>query len=234
MNIIVAGASQGIGFEVVKKLAEEGNHRIIVLARTAEKLEDLVNEVEKINAGATVLPCVVDLEKPDFERVVVPFVNDNFQNVDVLLYNAGLLISKPFSGLDHTDFDRMFNVNVKGAFILIRVLLPLFSEGSHIVTSSSMGGFQGSAKFPGLSLYSASKGALAVLTECMAEEFKEKGVKCNSLALGAVQTEMLSKAFPGYTAPLMPEQMAAFIADFALNGHTYFNGKILPISLSTP
>ena len=97
-----------------------------------------------------------------------------------------------------------------------------------------MGGYQGSSKFPGLSLYSASKGALSILSECMAEELGEKGIKVNCLALGAAQTEMLEKAFPGYQAPLSANEMAEFISDFAINGHRYFNGKILPISVSTP
>jgi NAD(P)-dependent dehydrogenase (short-subunit alcohol dehydrogenase family) len=83
-------------------------------------------------------------------------------------------------------------------------------------------------------LYSASKGAVAVLTEAMAEEFKEKQIRVNCLAYGAVQTEMLAEAFPGYKAPLLPDDMAAFVSDFALNGHHFFNGKILPVSLSTP
>ncbi len=97
-----------------------------------------------------------------------------------------------------------------------------------------MGGVQGSEKFQGLSLYSASKAALAVFTECLAEELKTHNVKANALALGAVQTEMLSHAFPTYKAPLQASEMADYIADFALNGHQYYNGKILPVSLSTP
>ena len=117
---------------------------------------------------------------------------------------------------------------------MIRDLFPLFVKDSHIVNISSMGGYQGSAKFPGLSVYSAAKGAVAVLSECLAEEFKEQGIKVNALAIGAVQTEMLSQAFPGYMAPLQPDEMAEFIMDFALNGHRFFNGKILPVSVSTP
>jgi NAD(P)-dependent dehydrogenase (short-subunit alcohol dehydrogenase family) len=97
-----------------------------------------------------------------------------------------------------------------------------------------MGGFQGSAKFKGLSLYSASKGALAILTECMAEEFKEKNINVNCLALGSVQTEMLAKAFPGYKAQSSPAEMAEFIANFALNAYKQINGKIIPVSASTP
>jgi NAD(P)-dependent dehydrogenase (short-subunit alcohol dehydrogenase family) len=97
-----------------------------------------------------------------------------------------------------------------------------------------MGGFQGSAKFPGLSFYSASKAALCCLTECLATELKDKSIKMNALALGSVQTEMLDKAFPGYKAPVKAEEIAEFITDFAINGHRYVNGKVLPVSLSTP
>jgi len=134
---------------------------------------------------------------------------------------------------DH-DFERVFNVNVKSVFVLIQSLLPLFNRDAHIVNISSMGGFQGSAKFPGLSIYSASKGALAVLSECLAEEFKERNIKVNCLALGAVQTEMLANAFPGYQAPVIARDMAKFISDFAMNGHRFFNGKVIPVSIATP
>ena len=157
-----------------------------------------------------------------------------FKEVDILINNAGLLINKPFVELDEKDFDAMFNINVRSVFRLSRLLLPLFNRNAHILNISSMGGVQGSAKFPGLSLYSSSKGALAILTECLAEELKDLDIKVNCLALGAVRTEMLEKAFPGYEAPLSAGEMGSYIADFALHGHKYFNGKILPVSVSTP
>ena len=106
--------------------------------------------------------------------------------------------------------------------------------GSHVVTVSSMGGIQGSLKFPGLAAYSSSKGAVITLSELLAEEYKEQGVAFNVLALGAVQTEMLEEAFPGYQAPILPNEMANYIADFALNGNKYFNGKVIQVSSSTP
>jgi NAD(P)-dependent dehydrogenase (short-subunit alcohol dehydrogenase family) len=128
----------------------------------------------------------------------------------------------------------MFDVNVKAAFKMVRLLVPFLNKGSHIINISSMGGFQGSVKFAGLSLYSAAKGALNILTESLALELTENKISVNALALGAVQTEMLSAAFPDYEAPLKPDEMASFIKDFALNGHKVYNGKILPVSLSTP
>jgi NAD(P)-dependent dehydrogenase (short-subunit alcohol dehydrogenase family) len=156
------------------------------------------------------------------------------KSVDILVNNAGLMIQKPFELMEESDFDLMFQANVKTAFNLTRHLLPYFPKNAHIVNIGSMGGFQGSAKFPGLSLYSASKGALAVLTECLAEELKGRHIKVNCLALGSAQTEMLDQAFPGYKAPLSAGEMAAFITEFALHGHQWFNGKILPVAISTP
>lgn len=97
-----------------------------------------------------------------------------------------------------------------------------------------MGGIQGSMKFAGLAAYSSSKGALITLTELLAEEYKENGPAFNVLALGAVQTEMLEEAFPGYRAPLSAIEMAEYIRNFSLTGSKYYNGKILQVSNSTP
>jgi NAD(P)-dependent dehydrogenase (short-subunit alcohol dehydrogenase family) len=110
----------------------------------------------------------------------------------------------------------------------------MFNNPSHIVNISSMGGFQGSAKFPGLSAYSVSKGALSILTEALSTEFASKDIRVNALCLGAVQTEMFEEAFPGFKAPLSAEEMGHYIADFALTAHRFYNGKILPVSLEDP
>ena len=104
----------------------------------------------------------------------------------------------------------------------------------HVVNIASMGGIQGSLKFSGLSAYSSTKGALITLTECLAEEYKNKNVSFNAIAFGAVQTEMLSEAFPNYKAPLTAAEAAKFVGDFAVNGQKYFNGKVLQMALSTP
>jgi len=229
MNIIITGASRGIGYELAKKLIQHG-HQLIVIARNRKKLQQMEKDFRSDNFHFLEF----DLSVADYNKVLVPFVKAHFTKVDILINNAGLLINKPFEELTDDDFDRTFNLNVKSVFKLTRELLSIFSKGAHIVNITSMGGVQGSAKFSGLSLYSASKGALSVLTECMAEELKVQNIKVNALALGAVQTEMLSQAFPDYKAPLQAEEMATFIADFALTGHHYFNGKILPVSVSTP
>lgn len=230
MNIIITGASRGIGKEVAIQLANSGENRVIAIARNEKKLNALKKEV---NDPTRVIPIAFDLRTGDYE-LLSKEIRGHFSEIHVLINNAGTLINKKISRLSADDFDLMMDVNVKSAFLLIQALIPLFEPNGHIVNISSMGGFQGSSKFPGLSLYSASKGALAILSECMAEELREYKIAVNCLALGAAQTEMLTEAFPGYKAPLSAEQMAAYIADFAINGQQFFNGKILPVSLSTP
>jgi len=230
MNIIITGASRGIGKQLALILARREGNRVIAIARSEEKLNSLQNELPD---SSCIIPIPFDLRNGDFEDLGLK-VRAHFSEIHVLVNNAGALINKKISQLSGDDFDLMMEVNVKAAFMLSQALIPLFEPDSHIVNISSMGGYQGSAKFPGLSLYSASKGALAILSECMAEELKEYKISVNCLALGAAQTEMLTDAFPGYKAPLTAEQMATYIADFVITGHQYFNGKILPLSLSTP
>lgn len=229
MNIIVTGASRGIGFRLVEEFIKSG-HNVIAVSRNTGPLSDLASNLDT----KTLSVLGIDLEGPEAPDELKQYVAVHFNQIDILVNNAGLLINKPFLSLESDDFDRMFNLNVKAPFNIVRALAEYFAPSAHIVNIGSMGGFQGSAKFPGLSLYSASKGALAILTECLAEELKPAGIKLNCLALGAAQTEMLSEAFPGYQAPVTAGEMASFIAWFALNGHNFFNGKILPVSVSTP
>ncbi len=232
MLILITGASKGIGFETVKQLSQEGTHLIIAVSRNTATLQKLVTTGNSHN----VLPVKADITKAaDLKRLVATIQALNMP-LDVLINNAGQIVNKAFEKISAVELHAVYNTNVLAPFTLIQKLLPFLqkSKQAHIVNISSMGGFQGSSKFPGLSAYSSSKAALSGLTECLAEELKPKGIAVNCLAIGAVQTDMLSKAFPGYKAPLQPKQMAAYIADFALRGTTYFNGKIIPVSSTTP
>ena len=234
MNIIITGASRGIGAEIVKVLAKyKGNH-IVAISRNGDGLRKLVSECTRIHAESKVIPTEFDLAQFDFYPFLIQKIETAFHHCDILINNAGKLVNKPIGKLEQQDFDDIFNVNVKSPFFLIQHLLPMINKGGHIVNISSIGGIQGSKKFRGLSLYSASKGALAVLTEVLAEEFLEQEVSVNCLALGATQTEMFEKAFPGMKAMQTPQQIAHFIADFAITGQKYFNGKVIPVSVSVP
>lgn len=231
MNIVITGASSGIGREVALKLADEVRNRIYAIARNTEALRSLADECQSGN----IVPVALDITGGSSSlRELKKRLVAEAGRVDILVNNAGYLVNKPFGEHSEEDIASLLSVNFTAAATLTAELLPLMGEGSHVVNIGSMGGFQGSLKFPGLSFYSAAKGALAILTECLATEYAGKGISFNCLCPGAVQTEMLSRAFPGYKAPVTPAEMGAFIADFALNGHKFFNGKILPVAVSVP
>jgi NAD(P)-dependent dehydrogenase (short-subunit alcohol dehydrogenase family) len=229
MNIIINGGTRGIGKELVLLLARDNSNRILVTGRNEESLRELSEGTENVKPFILDLTTLKDDIKPFSD-----FISIHFKRVDLLINVAGLLISKDFMDIDEKDSRLMMETNFFGPASVIRAVKPLMDKGSHIVNIASMGGFQGSSKYPGLSCYSASKAALACLTECLAGEFTESGIKVNCLALGSVQTEMLEEAFPGYKAPVDAQEMAEFIADFALKGHKFFNGKILPVAVNNP
>lgn len=224
-NIIVTGASRGIGYALAVQLSTEG-YQVLALSRNITSLKE--NGLDNLHC----LAC--DIADEDDLKKVHTFVKANWQQVDVIIHNAGKLVNKPFAETTTNDFLEVYRVNVFAVAELTRLLLPFFNSQSHVVSISSMGGIQGSMKFPGLSAYSSSKGAVITLTELLAEEYKEQGISFNVLALGAVQTEMLAEAFPGFEAPTTADEMANYIANFALTGHQFYNGKVLQVSSSTP
>jgi len=234
MNIIVTGASSGVGFEAVLEFILTNKHKVVALARSEDKLGRLLEIAKGLNPDCVLYPVAFDIVHDDYHHLQ-QFINSHLDGqVDILINNAGVLINKPFAELLETDFVEMLQSNFIGHVRISQSLLPYMTAGSHIVNIGSMGGFQGSAKFPGLSAYSASKAALHTLTECLAQELTEQQIKVNCLALGSAQTEMLEKAFPGYESPVMAFEMGKYIADFALTGHRFFNGKVLPVAVTTP
>lgn len=234
MNIIVTGASSGVGFEAVLELILSGKHKVIALSRSQDKLERLLEIAHGLNPDAEIFALSFDIVHDDYTGLQ-EFISSNFDNrVDVLINNAGALINKPFTQLLELDFVEMLQSNFIGHVRIIQALLKLMPKGSHILNIGSMGGFQGSVKFAGLTAYSASKAALHTLTECLALELAEQEIKVNCLALGSAQTEMLEQAFPGYESPVMAFEMGKYIADFSVTGHKFFNGKVLPVAVSTP
>lgn len=235
MNVVITGASRGIGFTLVKALAQGGATRIIGISRNYKQL-CVLKDWCAAQTKTEFIAIAYDLQQIiTSEPQLMGLIKQHFTYIDILINNAGVLVNKPFENISAEEINRIFTVNYLAPALMIRNLLPLLKQGkAHIINITSMGGVQGSKKFAGLSHYSASKAALASLTECLAEEYGSTGIVFNALALGAVQTEMLSEAFPAYKAPLTPEQMASFIANFAFTAKYFFNGKILEVSLGTP
>jgi len=224
-RIIITGTSRGIGYELVKLFAKEG-HQILALSRNEHPCRNL--GLQNVTAFTFDITNATHFDK------VKDFIESDWEGVDILINNAGQLLSKPFAETTMEAFEAVYKVNVFGVAELTRIVLPYMSKGGHVVAISSMGGVQGSVKFPGLSAYSSSKGAVITLTELLAEEYKESGIAFNVLAIGAVQTEMLAEAFPGYEAPVTALQMGKYIQEFALTGQQFYNGKLMQVSSSTP
>ncbi|WP_343330671.1 SDR family oxidoreductase [Polaribacter staleyi] len=224
-NVVITGTSRGIGFELAKKFAEKG-YQVLALSRNTKPLSEFNHK--NITVISVDLSVNSDLEK------VINFIKNNWKQVDILINNAGKLINKPFTELSSDDFLEVYKVNVFAVAEITKLMIPFLQKGSHVVTISSMGGIQGSLKFSGLAAYSSAKGAVITLSELLAEEYKEQQIAFNVLALGAVQTEMLEEAFPGYVAPISATEMANYIFDFSLTGNKYYNGKVLQVSSTNP
>lgn len=223
-RILITGASRGIGFETAKFLSDAG-HTVFATARTTQKLENLKNSCRNE------ITCITaDLQS----QTNISQLISQCGKLDIIIHNAGALINKPFTELQDQDWQSMLDINLMSGVHLIKEALPNLNTDAHIVLISSMGGYQGSSKFPGLTAYSVSKGALSILAECLAAELASESVAVNALCLGAVQTEMLEAAFPGLKAPVEANQMGEYLADFAVNAHRFMNGKIIPVSRNDP
>lgn len=232
-NVIITGASKGIGMETAKQFASNGNHTIVAIARNNDQLLKLKEECKEINPNALLIPIAFDLSIGDFERDLIPYISKSIQRVDVLVNNAGWLVNESAAKITDEQMFTSFAVNVFAPMKLVKYLSSMMggNHWTHIVNIGSMAGFQGSDKFPGLTLYSATKGAIAAYTECLALELRDKNIIVNCLALGSVNTEMLQQAFPGLVAKVEPAEMAEYVLDFCLVQHNFMNGKVVPVSL---
>ena len=231
-NVLITGASSGIGYELVLRFAQMGDFKITALARRKDLLLKLEKECKERFDN------IIDVHQVDLTQVDKQAIDHIIGNThyDIVINNAGILINKVFTENTISDIETTFKTNVFAPILIAQSVLNNMSRENkcHIINIGSMGGFQGSVKFPGLSIYSSSKSALANLTECLAEEYANSNVKINCLALGSVQTDMLSEAFPDFKAANSPSEMANFIFDFALKGDQFFNGKVIPVSITTP
>ena len=233
-NVLITGASQGIGYELAKVFSKNENYTLYLVSRNQNKLEKLKLEINQLNPNLNCYSLSIDLSISGAIDTLVSDIKNKIKKLDIVINNAGYLINEQFTDITENQLFQSYKVNVFVPFCITQKTIPILSENAHTIFISSIGGLNGTKKFPGLTAYSSSKSALITLTECLAEEYQNKNYKFNCLALGAVQTEMLNKAFPDYQAPLTANQMSQFIFDFSINGNKYFNGKVLPVALTTP
>ena len=223
-NVIITGTSSGIGFELVKLFSEK-NHNVLAISRNN-------NALRTLNLQG-VMPIDLDLTESEDYNSLDKYLS-SFKNIDILINNAGYLVNKPFEETTLKDFQDVYSTNVFSVAMLTKKIIGFMSESSNVVNISSIGGVQGSMKFAGLSAYSSSKAALNILTEMLAEEYKDRKIHFNSLALGSVETKMLKKAFPDFKASTSAIEMANYIYQFSVDGYMFLNGKIVSVSSTTP
>ena len=221
-TIVVTGTSSGIGHQICIQAAKMNFH-VISVPRNIEPLKD-IGGIESF---------AIDITNKDSVDEFIANLKSKKIKIDILINNAGYLVSELFGDTTYDSFKKTFDVNVFGLAEITRSLIPIINSDGHVINISSIGGVNGSKKFPGLSAYSSSKAAVIALTEVLAEEY-QNGPSFNVLALGAVQTKMLKEAFPDYNAETKPEEMAKYILDFAINGNKLFNGKLISVSNSNP
>ena len=227
MNIVVTGCSKGIGYELVKLLTE--NHKVYGISRDLRKLKNLKSSLSN--------PKNFEFISEDISKINLDSINNciKSEKIDLLINNAGILVNKTFSKISYEDYRSVMDVNFWGAFNLTQLLLNKLSKAKgQVINISSMGGINYSSKFPGLSLYSSSKAAVSVLTECLAVELEQFEINVNAFALGAVQTEMLNDAFPEYKANISSNEMATFIVNFINSSKNLVNGQVFRIANSNP
>lgn len=221
-TIVITGTSSGIGHQICIQAAKM-NYYVISVSRNIEPLKD-IGGIESF---------AIDITNKDSVDEFIANLKSRKIKIDILINNAGYLVSELFGDTTYDSFKKTFDVNVFGLAEITRSLIPIINSDGHVINISSIGGVNGSKKFPGLSAYSSSKAAVIALTEVLAEEY-QNGPSFNVLALGAVQTKMLKEAFPDYNADTKPEEMAKYILDFAINGNKLFNGKLISVSNSNP
>lgn len=221
-TIVVTGTSSGIGNEICIQAAKL-NYKVISISRNIEPLKG-INGIDSY---------IVDITDKKSIKNFIDDLRNRDVKIDILINNAGQLSNELFGETSYESFKQTFDVNVFGLAEITRSLIPFINKSGHVINISSIGGVNGSKKFPGLSVYSSSKAAVIALTEVLAEEYSE-GPSFNVLALGAVQTKMLKEAFPDYEAQTKPGEMAKYIIDFAINGNNLFNGKLISVSNSNP
>lgn len=215
---IVTGASSGIGRATAQTLAQRGAS-VAVFARSEEKLNEL--------AGRNVLAVAGDVEDPDAIARLFRETKSAFGDCDLLVNNAGIVIPHSIAEITAAEWDRVFAVNVRAAFLACQQALPgmLAKKSGSIVNVSSISGVLGPEKFSGSTSYNASKAALIAFTEALAVEVRDSGVRVNCVSPGSVDTKMWAGVSGGAPAAMTPDEVAEVILFLASNRSRPVNGQ---------
>lgn len=225
---LITGGGRGIGAATAEALARKGA-QVIVASRTEAELTATVAALR--SAGLQASSITLDVADEAAVETAFSRIAGEWGRLDILVNNAALLLSGPFAEMAMDDWDRLLAVNLRGAVLCARQAFRLMDKsGGSIVNVSSLGGLPGTEKFPGYAAYTVSKFAMTGLTEALAAEGRERNIRVNGVAPGAVDTLMLRQAAPHLrtrTGPAEVAKVIAFLCDPAESG--CMTGAMLPI-----
>lgn len=231
---LVTGASRGIGRAIALRLAEDGANVAVIYAGSADKAEAVVNEITALGVNAKAYQCNV-ADSAAVNETVKAVTND-LDKIDILVNNAGITRDGLMLRMKDEDFDAVLDTNLKGAFNMIRACYSGFirKKSGRIINISSVSGIMGNA---GQANYSASKAGVIGLTKSVARELASRGITCNAVAPGFIQTDMTENL--GDNNPLLnsiplgrmgkPEDIAAAVAFLASDSAAYITGEVLKV-----
>ena len=231
---LVTGASRGIGRAIALRLAEDGANVAVIYAGSADKAEAVVNEITALGVNAKAYRC--NVADSAAVNVTVKAVTNDLGKIDILVNNAGITRDGLMLRMKDEDFDAVLDTNLKGAFNMIRACYSGFirKKSGRIINISSVSGIMGNA---GQANYSASKAGVIGLTKSVARELASRGITCNAVAPGFIQTDMTENL--GDNNPLLnsiplgrmgkPEDIAAAVAFLASDSAAYITGEVLKV-----
>ncbi|MGN6091796.1 MAG: SDR family oxidoreductase [Luteibacter jiangsuensis] len=230
---LVTGASRGIGAAVAKRLAHDGFTVVVNYAGSAQAAENVVRDIE--SAGGQAISAQGDVSKVADVRRLFDTVEEVYGGMDVLVNNAGVMQLSPIAELKDEDYDRLFDINVKGSYNTMREAARRLRNGGRIVnfSSSVVGLLQ-----PGYGPYAATKAAIEATTMVLARELRGREITVNAIAPGPTATDLFlngkSEELVDRLAKLSPlerlgtpEDIAAAVAFLVGPDGGWINGQVL-------
>ena len=231
---IVTGGSRGIGAAVCEALVQNGADVALLYAGNKERAQQTVEKLLTYGVRVRAYRCDV----ADYEQAAhtVQQIRETFGRVDILVNNAGITRDKLVMSMKPADFDEVLQTNLTGAFHMIKQVYPIFArqKSGKIVNISSVSGLMGNA---GQANYAASKAGLVGLTKSVAKELASRGICCNAVAPGFIQTDMTEK-FVENEAILQqipqkrigrPQEVAALVLFLVSPRADYITGEVIRI-----
>ncbi|ABR36018.1 SDR family oxidoreductase [Clostridium beijerinckii] len=184
---IITGASRGIGSAIARQLSALGAKVVVNYSNNAVKAEEVVEEITKSGEQAVAIKADVSNIK-DVEKLFSETIT-KFGRVDILINNAGVILYKLLSDVTEEEFDKLFNINVKGTYFACQQAMKHMENNGRIINfSTSVVG----SMFPTYSVYAATKGAVEQITRQLAKEFGPKKITINAVAPGPINTELFN------------------------------------------